>query len=817
MFCVFVGNFGNFIRKVEVFAEPVNNIAYGDINKDNIIDAFDIAIAKRLLLLQASNSDLTIPEEAEVTGDGIYNGDDLNEIRDFALGKIDYFSIQKLNTVNEIKNEINQKDFSVVNSAEPTETKITTEMSEIINKCDNNPVKVYEYFYNAVKTEFYVNSRKGAIGTYEQFSGNDVDQASLLIAVLRHMGYSANYVTGVVSITSQQAMEITGVQDIEIAANIINIQEGKNAKTVVDSNKNITSLSFEHTWVEASIPLKYIDASKNSDELTTIQLDLSFKTAHRLGITDVLLANGLSEEELNSLADSYDKQYEFNSKLNELNDDLQDFSLDNLIEPVSFEILPSVLPFTVVSQNTPFTNLTLDNSDYIEFYIDDLKINELKSSELCGSQLVIEYDFDEEAEGWCELLDEFDMPYPKTIVDLNSTYIDTYNMLIQANLKLNGKTIGLGDSVKIGTYQKLKMVVHSGVSVTTLDSDIIAGSMYAVVVNTQNISSNELMKNSKSAINSGSNISFSDYYNNEYLGALLTSIGKNYFAELDNSSSIYEESYKIYNERKLSVCVVSFSLETETNRLGAITVNKQGRFKIDAQLLHDTPISLENDANLLEAFRLNLGVRSSYLESETLENITGSKSVSTMEILDYAEANNIEIVSISKDNANYQTLLNSLQVSSSVKSDITAYVENGCEITVPIQSVTIGSWVGTGYIVTEKGENYSSYTFMLSSGIAGGETTDPFNGFGDFIDDVLFYCYIAAVVLSIISCIALSTVSPLTFVWIPQMLFSLYGLLKNTQALVRYIDDEDTTKDKIRTGAISGGNLLLLFLNWVIK
>lgn len=43
------------------------------------------------------------------------------------------------------------------------------------------PEKIYEYVINNTKTEFYPDSRKGAVATFEQYGGNDVDCASLLL------------------------------------------------------------------------------------------------------------------------------------------------------------------------------------------------------------------------------------------------------------------------------------------------------------------------------------------------------------------------------------------------------------------------------------------------------------------------------------------------------------------------------------------------------------------------------------------------------------------------------------------------------------
>ena len=100
----------------------------------------------------------------------------------------------------------------ILDSNEKTETKMTEEMADLVDPLET-PLAVYEYLYNNVNTEFYKGSRKGAIGTYEQNGGNDVDCASLLIAMLRYMGYEAEYVTGTVGVTERQLINLTAAHN----------------------------------------------------------------------------------------------------------------------------------------------------------------------------------------------------------------------------------------------------------------------------------------------------------------------------------------------------------------------------------------------------------------------------------------------------------------------------------------------------------------------------------------------------------------------------------------------------------------------------
>jgi transglutaminase-like putative cysteine protease len=68
-----------------------------------------------------------------------------------------------------------------------------------------NPIEVFEFVRNQVETEFYHGAMKGARETLRQKRGNDLDQASLLVALMRASGAPARYVRGVVALPEEQA------------------------------------------------------------------------------------------------------------------------------------------------------------------------------------------------------------------------------------------------------------------------------------------------------------------------------------------------------------------------------------------------------------------------------------------------------------------------------------------------------------------------------------------------------------------------------------------------------------------------------------
>ena len=135
--------------------------------------------------------------------------------------------------------------------AETDETRLNLEIKELAESLDS-VVDMYEYVRNNIDFEPYYGSRKGASGALAQKSGNDYDQASLLIAMLRYKNIPARYVRGLAEIDIDKAMEWAQAETPEAAAKIL-AAAGIPVTTIVSGGK-IIAVCMEHVWVEAYVP-----------------------------------------------------------------------------------------------------------------------------------------------------------------------------------------------------------------------------------------------------------------------------------------------------------------------------------------------------------------------------------------------------------------------------------------------------------------------------------------------------------------------------------------------------------------------------------
>lgn len=77
--------------------------------------------------------------------------------------------------------------------AQTMECRFTPELTALAESLDHDPVSIYNWVYENVAYEDYRCSRKGARSTYLSRRGNEWDQSSLLITLLRISGIHARY------------------------------------------------------------------------------------------------------------------------------------------------------------------------------------------------------------------------------------------------------------------------------------------------------------------------------------------------------------------------------------------------------------------------------------------------------------------------------------------------------------------------------------------------------------------------------------------------------------------------------------------------
>ena len=171
----------------------------------------------------------------------------------------------------------------------PSATAITPELQALANGLNNDPLRIFNYVHNKIAFQAYYGSNKGAQGAYLDGAGNDMDQASLLIALLNQAGYATtSYVYGTYSVqdTSWDGNDLVHWLGTTTAL-APNILATGNIPVYTGADYGIYIVwPFDHVWVRVTI------------NGTTYDLDPSYKTSQIYSAIDFKTNSGYSRSQL---------------------------------------------------------------------------------------------------------------------------------------------------------------------------------------------------------------------------------------------------------------------------------------------------------------------------------------------------------------------------------------------------------------------------------------------------------------------------------------------------------------------------------------
>lgn len=590
----------------------------------------------------------------------------------------------------------------VLNSNEKTETKMTEEMADLADHL-KTPLAVYEYLYNNLNTEYYIGSRKGAIGAYEQKGGNDADCSSLLIAMLRYLGYDADYITGTVEVTAEQLMGLTATDSAENAEKVFMLL----GRPLTRSNGKYI---FDRTWVKALIDGK------------EYQLNVNFKKFNPAsGISGEIKAQNfaLDYKDYTSLSDAEVLFNEYKEQLSLTDVNISGRKLVNR----KITKLPLNLPYVCANISEETHNIyesTVVTTDSIMIGFGGTGYS-ITAPRAYISPISIEY---VPSSYFYDLYDGI-VDKPASIYASNNDYITANQKAIVPALYIDNKKVYEWNSrVSIGDKQQMVIVTNtSGQERRYTESrELIVGSIVSIVVDTQVISPQTLLTAYENYKKIKDTINENNFFESSYCDSYLNLIGNTYFAQLDIQNTIYSSAYDVYKERELSFGLFNYEPNVVTKSvmgyITSTTLKKQGHFGLDILGVYNQVLSLSGNDNDVKSYLFASGYVSSYLESQTLQQFTGVKSVSTAEVFRQCNENGIDLKMVSSEN---KEIIETLQISTEDKAEITQKVNEGYLVIVPEKNITINQWTGTAYIVQSR--DGTQNTFIITGDKNGGYST----------------------------------------------------------------------------------------------
>ncbi|MGN1114866.1 MAG: transglutaminase family protein [Oscillospiraceae bacterium] len=578
-----------------------------------------------------------------------------------------------------------------------TETELTDEIKEKADQL-GDAKSVYEYVKNTIAYEPYYGSRKGAAATFEQCGGNDTDQASLLIGMLRYLGIPARYASGTVTITPEQAIALTGAADAENAGRILASQY----KPVSRVTKNGTVVCFKmtQTWVEAYVPYTdYRGAGHKNGDSVWVSLDPSFKA---LKVTEQTLDADYSKEDL-YVAD----------RLKTLD---SDYSLDKTITVYAREItdseekyLPVSLPYQLISKNKTYSSVPASDKYRISVTVGWEDLFSCSTAELYGKNITICYEGEESYDD--DLIRQYG----------GIDKVPAYLVNVVPVAKIGNKEYRGEWGIPLGTKQQMYTYVTNKSGTKTLSDTVTAGSVYAVNLDLQNISKQDAERSYERMEQARKNVNNTGAYSGDFLGPALDYAGKMYFTACDAASLTTSLTLNISKNRQMALAFTGYEMKTESY-FGYTKKLHYGNFYIDVAYNNVTAVSYSGNNDDEISYMLTQGMYESSYEGNLWQSLFGDKSfgISTVSVFSVACAKDIDFEIITS--ANLEEGLAKCRISDSTKNDIRDFVNQGHVVTVVPKELKINKWEGTAYTAIDLKTGSGSY--MLSGGTAGGSSSN---------------------------------------------------------------------------------------------
>jgi len=619
--------------------------------------------------------------------------------------------------------------------AETVEVQLTPEIRAKALELGNNPVKIYEWVRNNIDYQAYYGALKSAQQTLIEGAGNDFDQASLLIALLRASNIASKYVYGTVEIPIEKVMSWLGnVSDPMMAVTILATQ-GIPIKIAM-AGGTIKAVQIEHVWVSSWIDYNPSRGAVHKQGDTWIPLDPSLKQYDAQKGMDMYSLMGFNADQfLESFIrdprdvtayQDYGKRLVDYVDTNLPNATIEDVfgasavSQSRSIVKKEYPYLLGTLPYKVIVTDGQFSEIPHPYRYSISIQVEgdelegtaDLNYTGLLST-LSDKRVTLSYE-------------------PATSIDesLVAQYggitlaVPPYLLNVKPVLKINGVTVASGVAIGLGKDQNV------AISFTGSDGDIgrvqhviTAGDYSAIVLTAQNTPSSASSKSIATLFENAKGYNAAYNTIDDLLGQMLYAIGNSYFYHIGFENDVYAKTLQLECRHQPSEALVKHGISV-SYIFGIPRTVSEGNVNIDVARNINSIFSPTHDTEREKTFAKLSGLSASAWESKILEVFFDIPSVSAVRLLKLASEKNIPLNTI--NSTNIFEVLPQLRVGAAVKDDIENAINAGMKILIPQSDVTYNQWVGTGYIVMNPDTGAAGY--MISGGLAGGGTSASASG-----------------------------------------------------------------------------------------
>ncbi len=618
--------------------------------------------------------------------------------------------------------------------AETPDIQFTDAIRAKAQELGGKPVNIYNWIRNNIEYAPTYGSIQGADMCLQSKICNDMDTASLLIALLRVSGIYAHYVYGTVEVPIDKVMNwVGGFTDSTSALNYF--ASGNVPVISVIKGSTIVAAQMEHVWVKAFVDYIPSMGAVHRQGNAWIPLDASYKQyiyADGIDLQAAVpfdgqnLADQIKATSTINTQDSYVTNVSttlIQNALAEYNAQLESYVTNTLpnatpadilgkkdVIPKNQPILPASLPYKVVVAGAEVSEIPDQFRYKVTVVLADTANPGNPSitytanvAQLAGKRFTLSYDPATAA----------DQATINNYLAQYATNIPAYIVQFKPALKIEGAAVAIGEAIGMGNAQTLTISIVSPSGTEIVTHDLSAGDYTAIGINPATISLDAL----------NNRVNKNDF--SEPVGEMLHQTALSYWAEADAFNNVIAKTLRVNNLRLPSELAASTKVSV-SYLYGVPADATYNSRNIDVKLNSQAVSTRTTDATKEISYMQQSGITSSFLEGAIMDQLFGGNigdSISAATAL--KAANDLGIPIYKVDSSNAAAILPQLQVAESVKSEISNAINAGLMVQIPKTSITQSGWTGSGYIISNLTDGSGAY--RISGGLNGGTNNTGVN------------------------------------------------------------------------------------------
>jgi RHS repeat-associated protein len=534
-------------------------------------------------------------------------------------------------------------------------------------------LEIYEAIRNTYDFQPYRGAMKGAQGVRETGRGNAWDISSLLVEEFRAAGIPAEYAFDRVQIPSDLAINWLGAANLAGALEILTAAGLQPAEVLVGG---VPAVEFDHAWVVANVAFPgespwWLDFDPSIKQyewqtgIPTIAADVPFD-----------IDNYLAQQSPIDAAEYYATQVSDYLGIHHPGASLADVPQFGEIVPRHADALPAGVLFTF--DGNPLTAASIPVHETHRVLV------EIRTTFFGTTTTYASRTFSLPDEGQDRITITWESGgVPFSVVP---------KIRLDGDLPVGGQALSSGTPVDlvIGIFNAGDLIVD-----TALTRKIVAGETAAVALDANQIS-DEMLFDLQNVVNEAgfARLNGEVIDSETETGALLSLLGAQYFSDSYADAEFLlglTGGRRNYNDVSVAF-LAGQGLSTDPQQM-FITIPETGLIDVLWQTLLVSP---DGDSAHDQARQQLVGVNSSDHERRVFERQLAAEGISTIRVLQAANEAAIPVFTI--DASNRALLEPQLRVSAQARLQIAQELNLGYTVTVPERSVTIGDWIGTGWI-----------------------------------------------------------------------------------------------------------------------